>query len=62
MTKKQAEQEFWQYYVDLYGHKENAIMQLGITTIRCAWVDFIDYLSKDHRITEHQRMTWGQII
>lgn len=62
MTKKQAEQEFWQYYFDLYGSKQNAIKQLGKTTLRCAWVDYVDYLNRDHLITDKQAYNWGQIL
>lgn len=35
---------------------------LGITTIRCCWVDYVDYLAKDHQISERQRYNWGQVL
>ena len=62
MTKKQAIQDFWEYYITQFGSKANAIKQVGKTTLRCAWVDYVDYLNKDHLITDKQAFNWGQIL
>lgn len=42
--------------------KEELVARLGKTTIRCCWVDYCDYLSRDKQITEKQRQNWGQVI
>ena len=42
--------------------KSELVAKLGKTTIRCYWVDYCDYLSRDNQITEKQRMSWGQVI
>lgn len=42
--------------------KEELVARLGKTTIRCYWVDYCDYLSRDKQITEKQRQNWGQVI
>lgn len=42
--------------------KAEVIAKLGKTTIRCLWVDYCDYLSRDKQITEKQRQNWGQVI
>ena len=31
------------------------IREVGKTTVRCEFVDWIDYLGRDHQITEYQR-------
>lgn len=38
------------------------ISLIGKTNIRCYWCDYVDYLAKDHQITEKQRQNWGQVI
>lgn len=38
------------------------VARLGKTTIRCCWVDYVDYLAKDHQNTERQCYSWGQVL
>ena len=35
---------------------------IGITTIRCYWVDFVDYLIKNREVNEKIAIKWGQIV
>lgn len=60
MTKAQSIEEFANTYYEsvnlLKAHIKDGVVSK--TTVRCEYLDFVDYLAKDHRITEHQRMTW----
>lgn len=64
MTFKQAKQEFFETLMQ----QENCLTieelkaRLGTTTIRCYWVDYVDYLCRDSRITAKQQYEWGQVL
>lgn len=54
MTKKQIIQSF----KDSFGSDLKYIQhvrEVGKTTVRCEFIDWIDYLGRDHQITEYQR-------
>ena len=54
MTKQQIIQSF----KDSFGADTdyiNHVREVGKTTVRCEFVDYIDYLGRDHQITEYQR-------
>lgn len=54
MTKQQIIQNF----KDSFGSDTdyiNHVREVGKTTVRCEFVDWIDYLGRDHQITEYQR-------
>lgn len=54
MTKQQIIQNF----KDSFGSDTdyiNHVREVGKTTVRCEFVDYIDYLGRDHQITEYQR-------
>lgn len=54
MTKQQIIQSF----KDSFGSDTdyiNHVREVGKTTVRCEFVDWIDYLGEDHQITEYQR-------
>lgn len=64
MTFAQAKSQFFNELMQQENclTKEELVARLGKTTIRCYWVDYCDYLSRDNQITEKQRMSWGQVI
>ena len=41
---------------------EELVARIGKTTIRCGWVDFVDYLMRDGHVDENIAKDWGQII
>lgn len=54
MTRQQIIQSF----KDSFGSDTeyiNHVREVGKTTVRCEFVDWVDYLAKDHQITEKQR-------
>lgn len=54
MTRNQIIQSF----KDSFGSKMDYachVIQVGKTTVRCEFVDWIDYLGRDGQITERQR-------
>jgi hypothetical protein len=54
MTKQQIIQSFKDSFgsdIDYINH----VREVGKTTVRCEFVDWIDYLGRDHQITEYQR-------
>ena len=54
MTKQQIIQSFKNSFgsdTDYINH----VREVGKTTARCEFVDWIDYLGRDHQITEYQR-------
>ena len=54
MTKQQIIQSFKESFgsdTDYINH----VREVGKTTVHCEFVDWIDYLAKDHQITEKQR-------
>ena len=64
MTFKQAKNDFLRELKlsnNCLTNKE-LINKIGLTTIRCYWVGYVDYLAKNHQITERQRYNWGQIL
>jgi len=38
------------------------IAKIGRTTIRCGWVDYVDFLIKDHQVSEKVAYKWGQVL
>lgn len=64
MTFKQAKKQFLEELKQQNNCLTIAelIARLGKTTICCYWVDYVDYLAKDHQITEKQRCNWGQVL
>ena len=64
MTFKQAKKDFLRE-LKLNNQcltNNELIKKIGLTTIRCYWIDYVDYLAKDHKITEKQRFNWGQVL
>ena len=64
MTFKQAKKDFLRE-LKLNNQcltNNELIKKIGVTTIRCYWVEYVDYLAKNHQITERQRYNWGQIL
>lgn len=63
MTKRQAEQQFLEQLKETNNvlTTEELIARVGRTTIRCAWVDYVDYLIKEHQVSEKVAYNWGQI-
>ena len=64
MTFKEAKKEFLRGL--LLENKSLTINELknkiGVTTIRCYWCDYVDYLRRDKQITEKQANSWGQVL
>ena len=57
MTRAEAIAEYIAtYYGDIYNLKRE--LKGDRVAVRCGFVDFLDYLAKDGRITERQRMNW----
>lgn len=55
MTKQQAKQIFIEEYYN--GNISQAIHNDRVE-VRCAWVDFTDYLCRNGDITQRQADTW----
>lgn len=55
MTKKQAVKEYRQSLAITENHYP---VKLDKVAIRCGWVDFVDMLAKEGRITEKQAQNW----
>lgn len=54
MTIKEIREEFKRSYGASKYDFLKAIEEKGKTTIRCEFVEFVDYLLKDHRISQKQ--------
>lgn len=58
MTRADAIQE---YITLFYGDKYNLKRELetgDAVAVRCGFIDYVDTLAKEHRITEQQRNNW----
>lgn len=64
MTFKEAKAQ----YINELKEAENCrtlaelVARVGEVSIRCGWVDYVDYLNKNGEITERQAQNWGQIL
>lgn len=54
MTQKQVYEQFKQSFGSSKYDYLKAIEENGKTTMRCWFIDFVDYLLKDHQITQKQ--------
>lgn len=64
MTFKEARQQFFTEMLETHDcwDIDELEHKLGKTTIRCAWVDYVDYLIKDKHVSSKIATKWGQVI
>lgn len=64
MTFNEAKAQFFDELKETHDcyNKQELIDKLGKTTIRCAWVGYVDYLIKDKQVNEKIAIKWGQVL